>query len=185
MSIDAIETQDTNRSPFGLIARGSIGGAVAGYAAKHMLPLSESEMDSEFKGAMAIIREQSNKAKASAIETIRNIKDKSLAQDTFIKMVDAQKAAGANANVNNMKTAFNMRKIIKDANLKQGDMIELKGIIASVNERAVDMFKRCAKGFKSAVKDKRVTPAYVAGGAVLGFFVGLGQSVFRASSRNA
>lgn len=184
MSINAIETQDTSRSPFGLIARGSLGGAVAGYAAKHMLPLSESEMDSEFKGAMAIIREQSNKAKASAIETIRSIKDKSLAQDTFIKMVDAQKAASAavEPNRNNIKA---MRKIIKDANLKQGDMIELKGIIASVNERAVDMFRRCAKGFKSAVKDKRVTPAYVAGGAVLGFFVGLGQSVFRASSRNA
>lgn len=175
MSINAIDSQET-RSPFGLIAKGSVVGGVMGYAAKHMLPLNESEMDDEFKGAMAIIREQSNKAKAGAIDIIRNIKDKSLAQDTFIKMVDAEGTAG--------KKAVNMRKVIRDANLNHGDMVELKGIIASVNERAADMFKRCVKGFKSAVKDKRVTPAYIAGGAVLGFFVGLGQSIFRSSSNN-
>lgn len=84
-----------------------------------------------------------------------------------------------------MKKAFSMKKVIQDAKLNKNDMIELKGIIATVNERAIDMFRRCEKGFKSAVKDKRVTPAYVACGAVLGFFVGLGQSIFRASSKNA
>ncbi len=178
MSINAIETQDRSHSPFGLITKGSVVGGVMGYAAKHMLPLSESEMDAEFKGAMAIIREQSNKAKASAIDIIRNIKDKTLAQDTFIKMVDVKADTP-------MKKAFSMKKVIQDAKLNKNDMIELKGIIATVNERAIDMFRRCEKGFKSAVKDKRVTPAYVACGAVLGFFVGLGQSVFRASSKNA
>lgn len=175
MSINAIETKDTNRSPFGVIAKGSIGGGIIGYAAKHMLPLSESEMGEEFQGAMAIIREQSNKAKASAINTIRNIKDKTLAQDTFIKMIDSEVAQNSN------KVA-SMKKVATNANLSAGDMTELRGIIASVNKKAADMCKRCAKGFESATKDRRVTPIYVAAGAVVGFFAGLGQSIFRSSN---
>jgi len=174
MGVNAIQTQDTNRLPFGIIARGSVAGGVLGYAAKNWLPLSESEMDEEYKGAIAWIKKASNNAKDKPIKTIKGLKDKTLAQDTFVKMVDAEGTAATKAN--------NMRKIIKDAKLGKNDMIELQGLIASVNKTALDMSRRCVKGFNSAVKGKRITPAYVAAGAVLGFFAGLGQSVFRASS---
>lgn len=181
MSINSIETQDVNRSPFGTIAKGSVGGGIIGYAAKHMLPLSENEMGEDFKGVVAVIREQSNKAKASAIETIRNIKDKTLAQDTFIKMVDSESTNSAIKDAKIAK-AFSMRKVAKDANLAAGDMIELRGIIAGVNKKAGNMYKQCIKGYESAVKNRRVTPIYIAAGAVLGFFTGLGQSIFRSSN---
>lgn len=171
-----IETKDTHRSPFGMIAKGTVGGGIIGYAAKHMLPLSEIEMDAEFKGAMATIREQSSKAKASAIDTIRNIKDKTLAQDTFIKMIDTEVTATSNPN---MAKALKMKKIIDNAKLNKGDMLELKGIIASVNKKAGEAYKFYSKILVNGMKSKRVTPIYVAAGAVAGFFTGLAQSVFR------
>lgn len=179
MSINSIESQ--NRSPFGTMAKASISGGIIGYAAKHMLPLNASEMDDEFKGAMAIIRKQSNKAKASAIETIRSIKDKTLAQDTFMKMVDSESVQGAVKDAK-LTRALNMRKIAESANLSLGDMVELKGIIAGVNKKAGDMYRSCVKGYESAVKNKRVTPIYIATGAALGLFAGLGQSIFRSSN---
>ncbi len=179
MSIKAIETQDSNSYPFGTIAKGTIAGGVLGYVAKDKLPLNSSEMDKEFEGALAIIREQSNKAKASAIETIRNIKDKTPAQDVFVKMVDAENSAIANSADKKVNRAFSMRKVLSDAKLNDKDMVELKGIIACVNEKATDMFRRCKKGFIGAVKDKRLTGLYVAAGGVLGFFGGLAATIIK------
>jgi len=181
MSIEAIQTQDTNRSPFGAIAKGSIGGGILGYTAKHMLPLSESEMDDEFKNVVTIIREQTHKAKAKAIENIRSIKDKTPAQDTFIKMVDSEAVAKGTKDAT-IARAFNMKKIISEAKLDHGNTLELKGIIAGVNKKAVEMHNLCVKAYKGAIKSKRVTPVYIAAGAVLGFFVGLGHSVLKSNS---
>ena len=183
MKTHAIKTQDTTRYPFGDIAKGIIGGGVLGYIAKNKLPLSPAEMDDEFKGAMTIIREQSNKAKAGAINTIRNIKNKSLAQDTFIKVVDAGKNAGIETGLDNIHTALKMRRIIQDANLNKNDIIELKGIIATVNEKAIDMYKRGVKAFTGAVKDKRITEMFVIGGAALGFFGGLAYNIMKPSNK--
>ena len=183
MKTSAIETHDTTRSPFGDIAKGMVGGGILGYIAKNKLPLSPIEMDKEFKGAMAIIREQSNKAKASAIDTIRGIKEKTPAQDVFIKMVDAGKDSDLESHLDNIHTALKMRGIIDKSKLNQNDMIELKGIIATVNEKAIDMYKRCVKGFKGAIKDKRVTELYVACGAALGFFGGLIYNIAKPSDR--
>lgn len=173
MSINAIETQSTNTYPFGTITKGIIIGGAAGYVAKKGLPLNENEMDSEFKNTLAIIRERTRRTKADDIATIRNIKDKTPAQDTFIKMVDA---------ANNNEKIGSMIKVIKDAKLNSNDKTELNGIIASVNKRSADMFKCYKKCISNAVKDKRVTPLYVASGAVLGFFGGLGHSVFKTSA---
>lgn len=176
MSINSIETQDTNRYPFGTIAKGAIGGGVLGYVAKQTLPLTESEMDAEFKAAMAIVREQSNKAKASAIETIRNIKDKTPAQDTFIKMIDTEVPASKNRG---MARVFSMKRIIGEAKLDNSNMLELEGLIANVNKTAGKTYKRYAKGVANAVKSKRITPIYVAAGAVAGFFAGFGKIIAR------
>lgn len=107
MKTNAIQS---NENSFSTIMKTSAIGGVAGYAAKYMLPLTSDEMDDEFKGAIEIIRKESNKAKAKSIETLRNIPDKTLAQDTFIKMVDAE-----NVTIDNKDAArrFNARKIKK------------------------------------------------------------------------
>ena len=156
-TVNAINTQDKSPfSVFGSISKGVAAGAVTGYAAKYFLPLNSAEMDDEYKKIVSVIREQSNRAKGTTIESIRNIEKKTPAQDVFIKMVDSdipqqggkdgflnrilgkqKNAADKSAEIANNLRAIKMRKIINNANLGPEDMKELKNIIAQVNEKAV------------------------------------------------
>lgn len=165
----------SNEKTFPTIVKATAIGGVAGYAAKYMLPLTSDEMDDEFKGAMNIIKTESKKAKAKSIDTLRKIPNKTLAQDTFIKMVDVEN----NESLSKIGRAFKMKKVVEEAKLSDADKIQLRSIISNVNEKAGDMFKRCAKAYEGAVKRTRHTGMFVAAGVVTGFAAGLAHNILR------
>lgn len=165
----------SNENSFPTIIKASAAGGIAGYAAKYMLPLTSDEMDDEFKGAIEIIRKESKKAKAKSIETLRNIPDKTLAQDTFIKMIDVKNEEG----LSKIGRAFKMKKVFEEAKLTDSDKIQLKSIMSNVNEKAASMFKRCSSAYEGAVKKTRQTGAFVAAGIAAGFLAGLAHNILK------
>ena len=174
-------------SVFGSISRGIAGGALLGYAAKYMLPLSEAEKDKEYKLVLSEIKERAKEMKGLPIEAIRNLEEKTPAQDVFLKIVDAEKGAERTAlNLKNeefkvsakMDRASKMRNILTEAKLDEEGRKELKNIIAQVNEKATNSTKYFIKSYKTAVKEiKRPTIAFVTAGAVVGFFAGLAHKI--------
>ena len=200
--VNSINTQQENpTSVFGSISKGIVGGAITGYAAKYMLPLNSSEMDDEYKAIISEIRVQSNKTKGLPIEAIRNLEQRTPAQDVFMKMIDSEASANNNGglvrnvikkitnqtidNSAEQKRAVNMRKIIKNANLGENDMKELRNIIAQVNDKARSSCKRYISAYNSTVKSmKRPSIAFVTMGAVAGFFAGLVHKVITGQMDN-
>lgn len=201
--VTSINAQDKNPlSTFGSLSRGVVGGAVTGYAAKYFLPLNKSEMNEEFYEHMARIRQLANETKGSTIREIRGIEKKTLAQDVFLKMVDESnpnlksqngnglkkmiinafadmpEAGEAGSNSKVAKNVNKMRNIIKNANLSDDDMKELKNIIAQVNNKAQRSYKQFTNAYKASVKRvKRPAIAYAIGGSIAGFFAGLAHKV--------
>lgn len=172
MKTNAIQSNETS---FPTIMKTSALGGVAGYAAKYMLPLTSDEMDDEFKGAIEIIRRESKKAKAKSIDTLRNIPEKTLAQDTFIKMIDVKNEEG----LSKIGRAFKMKKVFEEAKLTDADKVQLKSIMSSVNEKAANMFKRCSSAYEGAVKKTRQTGMFVAAGIAAGFIAGLAHNILK------
>lgn len=170
---------DSPYSVFGSISKGVAGGAVLGYAAKYMLPLTEQEVDKNLKDFTRYNLMQTKQAKGLAIEEIRNIENKTPAQDAFIKMVDAN-AAKAKDSARFSESGKPSWKFmsLRDSKLGEKDMGELKNLIQQVNEVARKYRKAYIKGQNTAIKElKRPTIAFVLTGAVIGFFAGLAHKV--------
>ena len=175
--VESISTQDRNPySVFGSISKGVATGAVLGYVAKNALPLQNSEKNEAYYQGLARVKEDAKLTKGIVINEIRNLENRTPAQDVFLKVVDSEKAAASN--ITNEQKALNMNKIIKAAGLDENGMKELRNIIAQVNEKAKVSAKFYIKGYNSAVKNmKRPTIAFLTMGAVAGFFGGLIHNV--------
>ena len=175
--VESISTQDRNPySVFGSISKGVATGAVLGYVAKNAIPLQNSEKNEAYYQGLARVKEDAKLTKGIVIDEIRNLENRTPAQDVFLKAVDAEKAAGKE--VSATERALSMHKLIKEAGLDEKGMKELKNIIAQVNEKAKVSAQCYIKGYNSAVKNmKRPTIAFLTMGAVAGFFGGLIHNV--------
>ena len=173
------QSVESNQSNFSTIAKATVIGGAAGYLGKLWYPLTSDEMDEEFKGAMEIIKKESKKAKHKAIEDIRKIPQRTLAQDTFIQIVDsnaALKKADKNADV--IGNTFN---ILKKAKLNDTDKIQFNNIVSAVQKRSHQFYNKCSKAFIEVTKAKRSTAWFIAAGAVVGFVAGLGNNILKSS----
>jgi len=190
--VNAIKTNENSPySVFNSLAKGTAMGAVAGYAAKIWLPVDSKEITAEDRIHFDVIREQAKRGKAIPIQAIRNLEEKTPAQDVFLKMVDNQ-AKQENAEKSVFKSIYNyikktdkfekseikfdiseMRKIIREANLDDKGKEELRNIIAQVNKKSAEIAKRHINAQKKAIKMSRPSIAYITMGAVAGFFGGL------------
>lgn len=174
MKAHSIESSQSNLST---IVKATVIGAGAGYLGKMWYPLTSDEMDSEFKGAMNIIKNESKKVKEKAIDDIRRIPQRTLAQDTFIRIIDENaKLVKANPDANVQKNTF---KILKEAKLNETDKIQFKNIVSAVQSRAHNLHKKCSKAFVEVTKAKRSTPWFMAAGAVAGFVLGLAHNILK------
>lgn len=171
------QSVEANRNNPATILKAAAIGGVAGYLGKSWYPLTSDEMDAEFKGAMDIIKKESKKAKHKAIEDIRKIPQKTLAQDTFIKIVDSNQALRkSNPKANIQANTF---KLLKKAKLSDTDKIQFNNIVSSVQNRAHDFKAKCSKAFIGVTKAKRSTAWFVAAGAVVGFIGGIAHNVLK------
>ena len=200
--VNAINSNNQNPySIFGSLAKGTAGGAMLGLVAKYALPLDAKELSETDRLYIDIIREQSKRAKSIPIEAIRNLEEKTPAQDVFLKMIDAQTnseksyenayrrfsqlANGVegykkgNKTIDIREMTKEMRKIIKESHLDVKGKEELKNIISQVNKTASDLSKRHVKTHVKAIKmDKRPAIAYMTIGGVVGFISTLAHKFF-------
>ena len=181
-----------NNSPYAIfdsITKGVLIGGTAGYAAKTLLPLQNSEKNKEYYTSIETIKDQAKRTKGLVIDEIRMSECKTTAQDVFIKMIDESNKKPSRLRVfsnlaakiwpkkfgktETARKASKMRNIIKKAHLDMKDKKELQNIIAQVNERAKVSCRHYINAYNSAYKNmKRPTIAYVTLGAVAGFLGG-------------
>ena len=118
-SVNAVRQND--HSMLTNVVKGATIGATAGYVSKYLLPVTAPEKaDKKYRTAMEVIKKGTNDMKGLIIENIRNLPNKTPAQDTFIKMVDMD------INVPNKITTLNNVEIKPDKSMyKAGKKLNL------------------------------------------------------------
>ena len=163
-----VEAVNRDGSMLGNVVKGVTLGGMTGYASKYVLPVQTTEKASKmYQDAMTIIRRESKNLKGGFIDKIRNLPDKTLAQDTFLKMVDTD---------NGKRSLTGMRKMMRE--LKPHDRLELKNIISTVNNYATRMYKNHVTAYQVGVT-KRIRPGFVGLGAFLGFAAAVAYNVMK------
>lgn len=171
-----VETVNRDSSMLSNVVKGVALGGVTGYVSKYVLPVQKTEQESKtYQTAMKIIRRESKNLKGNIIDKIRNLPDKTPAQDTFIKMVDAG-ASGSDKTTVPAK----LRIIRKLAPVEQ---LELKNIISSINDFATRMYKQHVTAYNIGVT-KRIRPGFVGLGAFLGFAAAVAYNVMKTEVRD-
>ena len=190
-TVNAVHQNDN--SMLGNVLKGITLGAGAGYISKYMLPVQPGEKNTkEYQEAMKIIKRETGNIKGVIIDKIRNIPDKTPAKDIFIKMVDTE-AGDIPEKIVNMKgkevpTDISMFKSAKKLklikNLSPEDKLELRNIVATVNDYAAKMLKRHITAYEVGVT-KRIRPAFVGLGAFTGFALAVAYNVMKTDTQKA
>jgi len=177
MRTQAIQNNE-QKGTFPTIVKSTGVGCLAGYAAKYLLPLNEEEMGTEYKEAVKLIRTHTNKTKAKYLDEIRNIPNKTLAQDTFVKMLDVTE----NTKMNNAQKAVQMKNVISKAKLSESDSAQLKFMLKNVNTKAKLLTKKYVNAYEGVIKKNRPLAWLLVPGAVVGFTVGLAKNILKTES---
>lgn len=170
--------QEREHPVFPTILATTTAGAATGLIAKHMLPLTNEEMDEEYKETVRLIRTHTNKTKAKYLDEIRNIPNKTLAQDTFVKMIDVtqdEKKSG-------LEKAFQMKKVLENAKLSESDNAQLRFMMKNINERAKDVTHKYVNAYEKVVKSNRPLAWLMVPGALVGFTIGLTRNILKTES---
>jgi len=189
--VNAVHNNDS--SMLSNVVKGASVGAVAGYVSKYMLPVTSTEKaDKKYQAALNIIKHETNNMKGIVIDEIRNLPNKTLAQDTFIKMVDADVKDIPDKIVNlqgvetkpdaSMFKAGKKLSLIKK--LSPEDRLEFRNIVSGVNDYAAKMFKRHLTAYQVGVT-KRIRPGFVGLGAFLGFAAAVAYNVMKTDVHDA
>ena len=174
--VDAINSNAYSPySVFGSLAAYTAVGAGLGLGARYVLPIDVKKeiSDTDRKYIMAVRREAKNEKKFP-IQEIRNLEQKTPAQDVFLKWVDGQTATkNAEGKKINLQDPIKlMKKLIKEGNLDVNGQKELGNIISQVNSKSNKLAKQYID-FRAMKLAKRPAAAYITMGAVVGFIGGL------------
>lgn len=185
MTVRAVDVYNHDKSAFPTVLTGTALGIGAGYAVKYILPVTEKENDFSKHAITMASRKIANKNMVHDIKisaaNAQGLKDYdaktklnlSLAQDTFVKMIENKKG-------NEGFLADNVAKTVKELNKKvPGSGNEYKEIIRKVNENAKLKADRLIKACNFTVKGERGLKGFLIPGAIAGFLAGVFVNVFR------
>lgn len=199
MSIKVDSVQREHNSMLPSVARTMVAGGIVGYAAKYVTPLTADEKNDKYKAAIKIIKKNAKEEKGEAIEQIRKIPvaQRTPAQDVFIKMVDMKVnldeipeyvddiAHKGKKKLTDIGAYIGAKKKALMNTLDTTQRIELKNIIAGVNEHAAKAADKYIKFYNKGLKGIRDTAPFVAAGVIAGFVAGVAYNVMKAPvSRN-
>lgn len=77
--------QKVEQSNLGHGIKSAIIGAAIGYGAKYALPLTSQETDADYRRIIDLIKRNSVRSKVEFLDEIKNLPEKSLAHDAYIK----------------------------------------------------------------------------------------------------
>lgn len=145
MAVDAVQKNEykTQRASY---VKAGVYGAVGGYALKGILPLNQEEKDDKF------VRDFVNGAlgaqKSKRIDNIRNLKEKTAAQDEFIKLVDNKPISAS-----------------KVKGYQEPLKSQILEVIAGVNDAARELKSFSQKAIVALTKLLRPSKTFMAAGA--------------------
>ena len=168
MTVRAVETYQYDRSAFPIVAAGTAAGLGTALAVRWALPVTEKENNFNRKAIVNSSRKIANQNMVNdinaAVKTSKT--DMTLAQDTFVKMIEGKKG-------NEGFQAKNIASKIKELNTKvPGAGKEYENIINAVNEAARKNSEQLIQACKVIVKRKREFAGFLIPGAILGFLAG-------------
>ena len=174
--VDAINSNaHSPYSVFGSLAAYTAVGAGLGLGARYVLPIDvKKEINDTDRRYINAVRREAKAEKKLPIQEIRNLEQRTPAQDVFLKWVDGQ-AATKNAEgkrINLQDPMKLMKKLIKESNLDENGKNELRNIISQVNSKSAKLAKQYVD-FRSMKLAKRPVAAYLTMGAVVGFIGGI------------
>ncbi len=80
-----VERVEERKSSLGHGVKSAAIGGVVGYAAKWALPLTSQEMDKDYQKIVRSIKANTARSRREFLKEIKNLPEKSLAQDAYIK----------------------------------------------------------------------------------------------------
>jgi len=173
--VDAINSNAYSPySVFGSLAAYTAVGAGLGLGARYVLPIDvKKEISDSDKRYINAVRREAKNEKKVPIQEIRNLEQRTPAQDVFLKWVDGQTATTNQATKKDLKEQMrSMIKLIKENNLDESGKNELRNIISQVNSESNKLAKQYID-FRAMKLAKRPAAAYITMGAVIGFIGGL------------
>lgn len=161
MAVDALQKNQTPPTQVSYLKYAATG-ALAGYAAKYLIPVTYSERDENYNAILEENQHNAAKQKAEEIEKIRHSTKKTELTDTFVRMYDCETL-----------TPENIQKL--KSPLREGvfDMLN------RINSQMQESLTRGKKNLDAATKSIRPTHVFVSTGLVIGFLSAVGTNILR------
>lgn len=177
MKVNAVESNDRRRSCIVPMAQGALIGGVTGYVAKYAQPLTPQEKKNpEYIKVIKKINNQKTEFGPQTEEYLSGIRSKiqrSLAEDTFVKMFDGMKE-GDHVKPGKIRSAI--KKLEKQT---PGELEEFKRICKDSAQIAKNTAKQCVSAYNLVTKHIRPTSFYLITGAVVGAFIALFKDILK------
>ncbi len=169
MTVKAVQNDNSRGNVFASVMKATVTGGVTGYIAKQVIPLTTEELkDIPYRAIINAARKDTNK---NMVAKLNGLESRTLAQDTFIKMVDEK----------NFKNAEKLAEGLANSAEKNAKELakEFKEIIKTVNVQSKQVAKNITGSFHKMIKCKRPTAAFVVPGAIAGFVSGAIYNAFK------
>lgn len=177
MTVRAVDNSNQNRTCLVPMLKGGVLGSAVGYALKYTYPLNDDEKNTrEYRMAIEDINRKKNTYSSwtqSYLEIIDKKKNKSVAEDVFVKAYSGMKDGDVLDDVRVNRAFTEIEKI------KPDEKQQLKMLFSNVTEQAEKMAARHIEICNMATKYIRPTAFFVGVGAVVGAIVALAHEVLR------
>lgn len=161
MAVDALQKNQTSPTQVSYLKYSAIG-ALTGYAAKYLIPITYSERDENYNAFLKENEQNVAKQKFEEIQKIRHSAKKSKLTDTFVRMHDS-----------NTLTSENIQKL--KSPLKE-DMLDM---LNRINLQTQEGITKGKQNLDAATKGIRPTHVFVGAGLVIGFLSAVGTNILR------
>ena len=160
MTVNAVQKNENKSHSASYIKSATIGG-LGGYALKYILPVMPQEKEEHFDSFLTDLKKQVRESKLKAIDDIRNSPDKTLAADSFIRLVDK-----------------NELKASKIKELKGPLSFDVMDIVTQINDKGREV-KACGKEtFTALTKHVRSSSTFVTTGIGVAFVAAFVYNAF-------
>lgn len=161
MAVDALQKNQTSPTQVSYL-KYAVTGALAGYTAKYIIPVTYSERDENYNATLSENEQNAKKQKLEEIEKIRHSAKKTELTDTFVRMYDSETL-----------TPENIQKL--KSPLKE----DVFNMLNRFNSQMQESITRGKKNLDAVTKSIRPTHIFVGVGLVAGFLTAVGTNILR------
>ncbi len=175
MTVRAVENYNRDRRAFPTVLASTAIGAGAGFAMKYAFPVIDSETEFRKKTVVLSSRKVANQNIVDKIKnsTKEGSKPMTLAQDTFVKVIENKKGNTEFLPDAIAKKVKELNKLLPNA----GE--EYRNLIHAANEAARKDSESIIRACRYMIKSDRSLAGFLIPGSVVGLMAGIFANVFR------